>query len=82
MEKSLEKTRGTRVAQINSLFGNRGAPLNGVTSGVLTHKSGDGQVKQALVKRCSCGHLCNDSLEEERRISACLQFSAYLEEAV
>lgn len=42
MEKSLEKTCGTRVAWIDSLFGTRGAALSGVTSGVLAHRSGDG----------------------------------------
>lgn len=35
----MEKTCGTRVAWIDPLFGTRAA-LNGVTSGVLAHKSG------------------------------------------
>lgn len=42
MEKSLAKTSGRRVAWIDSLFGTRGAALNGVTLGVSAHRSVDG----------------------------------------
>lgn len=52
MEKSLEKTGGTRVAWMDPLFGIRGTAVNGVTSGVLEHKSGD---IWAAPSQASCG---------------------------